>query len=66
MAKTSAIRLIYHKLYMSYERGNAPAWLVDTVTDSTEFNPGDILEKPTVDDLCASTKWKVSISSHKD
>jgi hypothetical protein len=41
------------------------AWRVMKVTDSIEFTPGAILLKPQVDQLCAATDWKVTITAKK-
>jgi hypothetical protein len=36
-------------------------WKVGQVTDSTEFTPGELLEKAKVDELCAASAWTVTI-----
>ena len=41
-------------------------YLVEKVTDSTDFAPRQILEKPEVDALCAARDWKVTIIAIKD
>jgi hypothetical protein len=37
-------------------------WKVRRVTDSIEYTPGQGLDKATVDSLCASSAWKVTIT----
>ena len=40
---------------------NPTGYRVDQVTDSTEYTPGDVLPKSTVDFLCDDRGWKVTI-----
>jgi hypothetical protein len=56
--KTSTIKLT---LLKDMNPTGGDLWRVDTVTDSTEFNPGSTLKKEQVDTLCASRDWKVTI-----
>ena len=42
--------------------GWRPVWLVEQVTDSIEFTPGQMLERTKVDELCAAPRWKVTIT----
>jgi hypothetical protein len=38
-------------------------WRVIKATDTTEFNPGEILLKAKVDELCSAREWKVTIAA---
>jgi hypothetical protein len=38
---------------------------VITVRNSTDYNPGEILSKAEVDDLCDHTNWEVVILSNR-
>src|SRR5262245_2539966 len=40
---------------------DAARYRVEQITDSTEFNPGDLLDKVRVNSLCHSMRWKVII-----
>lgn len=40
-------------------------YIVEKVTDSTEFAPRSILKKEKVDELCAARDWKVIITGVK-
>ena len=41
-----------------------PAWRVERVTDSIEYDPGQMLNKEQMDVLCASEDWKVAVQPH--
>ena len=38
---------------------------VEQITDSIEFETGQLLERAEVEGLCRSDKWKVTIASKK-
>ena len=61
--KIKTIILTAYPCYIPFSEPNkqVPAWRVEQVTDSIEFTPGDMLRKDVVDDLCASSMWKVTI-----
>lgn len=41
--------------------GSTSRFRVEKATDSTEYLPGAILSKDTVDSLCRANHWKVTI-----
>lgn len=43
--------------------GNPRKYRVERITDSTDFAPGEFLDKKAVDDLCAAPTWKVTITA---
>jgi hypothetical protein len=65
MAKIPTITLSH---YQQVRHSPSAATLVDLyrvakVTDSVDYTPGDILEKPAVKDLCENSSFKVTIFS---
>lgn len=57
-SKVAGIALIYHRQEIPQQR---EWWVVDRVTDSIEFRPGQELDKKTLETLCLSHSWKVTI-----
>ena len=48
-----------HRTPEAWEK--ALRYRVEQVTDSTEYRPGQLLERKEVDDLCAASGWKVTV-----
>jgi hypothetical protein len=55
--KTKTITVAYGWQIDSVQTG----FLIEKLTDSTEYYPGQVLTKPQVDSLCANRYWKVTI-----
>ena len=62
MAKIAKLKLSYpHRMMQPELRAKGDHWRVEQATDSTEYAPGAFLDKRTVDELCASKAWSVTI-----
>lgn len=59
MTKTKTIKLKYFDYHVT---SKTETWKVQVVTDSVEFNPGQMLDKNEVQQLCENKYWKVTIS----
>ena len=61
----SKIKTIKLEATQTMDNKNATGWRtvwgVLQVTDSTEYTPGLLLEKASVDELCAAKNWKVTV-----
>lgn len=57
--KIATITLRYIDVHAPFS--GEPAWRVEKVTDSIDYHPGQTLTKSTVDGLCSSRWWKVTI-----
>tara|TARA_R100000008_G_scaffold86465_1_gene79714 strand:- start:660 stop:911 length:252 start_codon:yes stop_codon:yes gene_type:complete len=44
---------------------NPKAWMVSTIENSTDYTPGEYLNKKQVDALCRANKFNVVISAKK-
>lgn len=61
MASRKKIKLEFHKHFQSLDE-NGHRWKVLQVVNSTEFNPGEKLEKAKVEWLChGNSGWEVTI-----
>ena len=62
--KTATIKLNHYKRIPTdpASREMESAWRVIAITDSLDYTPGESLDRNTVDALCASRAWKVSIT----
>ena len=52
-----------HGVVTDFDRPSTKSYKVVSVKNSTDYNPGDILDKKAVDTLCFSNKWDVTIVS---
>jgi hypothetical protein len=53
--KTKSIKL-------SYPHGKAPhKYMVERVTDTVEYHPGQLLDEKKVETLCGADRWKVTV-----
>lgn len=56
--RIQTVKLGHHRVGVREE------WHVLVVKNSTDYKPGDALDKATVDDLCRSTRWDVTIVTY--